>query len=83
MHKRDRFTNPVLATRSPAQAPPPTKTEDNTMFTRTLLANLLSRSLTVSMCILFAVLAAAFLTSAHAATHQSASAPPPAIAGPD
>ncbi|HEY2049152.1 MAG TPA: hypothetical protein VGH03_07400 [Caulobacteraceae bacterium] len=42
------------------------------MFSRTLLANILSRSLTVSMCILFAVLAAAFLTSAHAATLEGA-----------
>ena len=33
------------------------------MFSRTLLANVLSRSLTVSMCILFAVLAAAFLSA--------------------
>jgi hypothetical protein len=34
------------------------------------------------MCIVFAVLAAAFLTSAHAATHQPASASAPAVAGP-
>ncbi|HSZ52730.1 MAG TPA: hypothetical protein VK801_14265 [Caulobacteraceae bacterium] len=52
------------------------------MLPRTLLANLLSRSLTVSMCIVFAVLAAAFLTSAHAAIQQPASASAPAVAGP-
>ena len=51
------------------------------MLSRTLLANLLSRSLTLSMCILFAVLAAAFLTSEREAGHQPPSASAPAIAG--
>ena len=40
------------------------------MFSRTMLANLLSRSLTVSMCILFAVLAAAFLSGGPANSHE-------------
>ncbi|MBV8682970.1 MAG: hypothetical protein JO111_08870 [Caulobacteraceae bacterium] len=42
------------------------------MLLRTFLANILSRSLTASMCILFAVLLAAFLTSAHAASVEPA-----------
>jgi len=42
------------------------------MLLRTFLANLLSRSLTATMCILFAILVAAFLTSAHAATPVAA-----------
>jgi hypothetical protein len=37
------------------------------MPSRTLIANLLSKSLIASLCILFAVLAAAFATSVHAA----------------
>ena len=52
------------------------------MLLRTFLANLLSRSLTATMCILFAVLIAAFLTSAHAATPERAAVPAPAAAGP-
>jgi hypothetical protein len=44
------------------------------MFSRTMLANLLSRSLTVSMCILFAVLAAAFLSGGPANSHEAAHA---------
>lgn len=52
------------------------------MGSRTLLANLLSRSLTISMCILFAVLAAAFLSAGHAATDPGAGAWLQSAAGP-